>query len=630
MASRRLARAGVWPAHDRTDLAGVRLIKIDQTTAPEARSGWATLKTLFPYLWPHGAPQMRVRVVVALTLLAAAKASLLVVPVLYGRTVDALESVGDHPGVSIPIGLILGYGLARVMSLAFGELRDAVFARVGQGAIRALALRVFAHLHSMSLRFHLARQTGGLSRAIERGNRAVDLLLRFSLFNIIPTILEIALVFVVLWTLVDFRVAIVTLSTVVVYIAYTMYVTEWRLKFRRQMNDADSSANTKAIDSLLNYETVKYFGNEAHESRRFDSALRSYETAAIRSQQSLSLLNIGQAGIISVGLTTVMYLTGLGIHDGSMSIGDFVMANTYLMQLYQPLGFFGFVYREIKQSLIDIEKMFALLDEEREIAEAADAPKLVVGGAHVRFDDVCFGYDSRRQILNGVTFEIPSGHTVAVVGASGAGKSTISRLLFRFYDVDSGCISIDGQDIRGITSQSLRAVTGVVPQDTVLFNDTVYYNIDYGSPGATPASIENAARLAQIHDFIMASPDGYQTMVGERGLKLSGGEKQRVSIARAVLKDPPILVLDEATSALDSQTEQAIQANLRELSKGRTTLVIAHRLSTIVDANEIIVLDGGRIVERGRHQQLLQAGDRYAQLWRRQQESAHEGEASVS
>lgn len=600
-----------------------------ESTRANPRSGWATLRSLLPYLWPAGAWDMRARVVVALTLLAAAKGALLLVPILYGRAVDGLEAISENPALGIPISLILAYGLARILSLAFGELRDAVFARVGQRAIRSLALRVFRHLHKLSLRFHLQRQTGGLSRAIERGNRAVDLLLRFSLFNIIPTLLEITLVFVMLWWLVDFQVAAVTLVTVVVYIAYTMKVTEWRLKFRRQMNDADSGANTKAIDSLLNYETVKYFGNEEHEARRFDRALQSYETAAVRSQQSLSILNIGQAAIISVGLTAVMYLTGVGIVEGRMSLGDFVMANTYLMQLYQPLGFFGFVYREIKQALIDIEKMFELLDENAEISDTNSAPALAVDGAKVRFDDVHFGYDSRRPILNGLSFEIEPGATVAVVGASGAGKSTLSRLLFRFYDVDEGRIEIDGQDIREVSQESLRAAVGIVPQDTVLFNDTVYYNIDYGSPGATPTEIEQAARLAQIHDFIMASPDGYQTMVGERGLKLSGGEKQRVAIARAVLKSPPILIFDEATSALDSHTERAIQANIRELAKGRTTLVIAHRLSTIVDADEIIVLEAGRIVERGRHQALLTAGGAYAELWKRQQEAASGPESDL-
>jgi len=564
---------------------------------------------------------MRARVIIALTLLAVAKGALLLVPILYGRAVDGLEAAAENKALALPVMLIVGYGVARILSLAFGELRDAVFARVGQRAIRNLALKVFRHLHGLSLRFHLTRQTGGLSRAIERGNRAVDLLLRFSLFNIIPTLFEITMVFILLWTLVDLQVALVSLFTVVIYIVYTMKVTEWRLKFRRQMNTADSTANTKAIDSLLNYETVKYFGNEEHESHRFDTALRHYEQAAVRSQQSLSILNIGQAVIISTGLALVMYLTGIGIVEGKMSVGDFVMANTYLMQLYQPLGFFGFVYREIKQALIDIEKMFELLGEQSDVSDLAEGRELTVSGGHIRFNDVRFGYDDRRTILDGVNFEITPGTTVAVVGASGSGKSTLSRLLFRFYDIGEGSIEIDGQDIREVNQRSVRAAIGIVPQDTVLFNDTVYYNIDYGFPGATPAEIERAARLARIHDAIMDTPEGYQTMVGERGLKLSGGEKQRVAIARAILKNPPILVFDEATSALDSHTERAIQANLREVSKGRTTLVIAHRLSTIVDADEIIVLEAGKIVERGRHQVLLDAGQAYARLWQRQQEA---------
>ncbi|MCP5153243.1 MAG: ABC transporter ATP-binding protein/permease [Ectothiorhodospiraceae bacterium] len=582
-----------------------------------------TLGALLRYVWPADDWTMRARVVLAMVLLGTAKLALVYVPVLYGRAVDALSGTGGA-AVVLPLGLVLGYGLARVLSLAFSELRDAVFARAGQRAIRVLALEVFRHLHALSLRYHLERQTGGLTRAIERGNRAIELLLRFSLFNVIPTLLELALVFVILWRTLDLAVAALTLATVAVYIAYTIWVTEWRLKFRREMNEQDSRANTKAIDSLLNFETVKYFGNEAHEASRYDEALAAYESASVKSQQSLAALNIGQATIVSAGLTAVMYLTGRGIVDGTNSVGDFVMANTFLMQLYQPLNFFGFVYREIKQALIDIERMIGLLAEPAEIADPPGAPALALAGGTVRFESVSFGYDPRRSILRDVSFEVPAGSTLAVVGASGAGKSTLSRLLFRFYDVSGGRITIDGQDIREVTQASLRAAIGVVPQDTVLFNDTVYYNIAYGRPSASPSEVEEAARLAHIHDFVMGLPDGYQTRVGERGLKLSGGEKQRVAIARTIVKAPTILVFDEATSALDSNTEREIQRNLRELAAGRTTLVIAHRLSTVVDADQILVLDAGQVVERGRHRELLAHGGRYAALWQRQQRSAED------
>ncbi|MDX1514683.1 MAG: ABC transporter ATP-binding protein/permease, partial [Gammaproteobacteria bacterium] len=513
------------------------------------------------------------------------------------------------------------YGGARVLSLAFGELRDALFAKVGQRAIRTIALQVFRHLHAMSLGFHLSRQTGGLSRSIERGTKAIETLLRFSLFSIVPTVLELTLVFVILWQTLDVWVALVTVAVVVVYIAYTMLVTEWRIKFRRAMNEEDSRANTRAIDSLLNYETVKYFGNEEHEARRFDDAMRGYEKASIRSQTSLALLNVGQAVIISVGLTAVMLMTAHGIVAGTLTLGTFVMANTYLMQLYQPLGFFGFVYREIKQSLIDMEKMFELLGEEIQVADAPDARPLAVNGGEVQFDNVLFDYDVRRPILKGVSFMVPAGRTVAVVGPSGSGKSTIGRLLYRFYDVAGGAIRIDGQDLRQVTQSSLRAAIGVVPQDTVLFNETIYYNIAYGKPGATPSEVEHAARMAHVHEFIIGMTDGYQTLVGERGLKLSGGEKQRVAIARTVIKDPVILLLDEATSALDTQTEQEIQKNLREISRGRTTVCIAHRLSTVVDADEILVLENGAVVERGRHADLVALDGVYARMWRRQQQA---------
>ena len=580
-----------------------------------------TLRRFLPYLWPENEWGLRARVVLALVSLALAKIAVVFVPLFYRDAVDALDIEKGSAALMLPVGLILAYGAARVLSLVFGELRDALFAKVGQRAIRTIALQVFRHLHAMSLGFHLSRQTGGLSRSMERGTKAIEILLRFSLFSIVPTVLELTLVFIILWRTLDVWVALVTVVMVVIYIAYTMLVTEWRIKFRRAMNEEDSRANTRAIDSLLNYETVKYFGNEEHEARRYDSAMHGYEKASTRSQTSLALLNVGQAVIISLGLTAVMLMTASGIVSGTLTIGTFVMANTYLMQLYQPLGFFGFVYREIKQSLIDMEKMFELMSEEIQVADAPDARPLAVNGGEVSFEDVHFDYDVRRSILKGVSFKVPAGKTVAVVGPSGSGKSTIGRLLYRFYDVADGAIRIDGQDIREVTQESLRACIGVVPQDTVLFNDTIYYNIAYGKPGAAPTEIEHAARTAHVHDFIMAMPDGYQTMVGERGLKLSGGEKQRVAIARTVIKDPVILLLDEATSALDSHTEQEIQKNLREISQGRTTLCIAHRLSTVVDADEILVLEEGVVVERGRHSKLLAMEGVYAKMWQRQQEA---------
>ncbi len=580
-----------------------------------------TLRRFLPYLWPEGEWGLRARVVLALVCLTLAKVAVVFVPIFYRDAVDALDMNQASAALTLPIGVILAYGAARVLSLAFGELRDALFAKVGQRAIRTIALQVFRHLHAMSLGFHLSRQTGGLSRSIERGTKAIEILLRFSLFSIVPTVLELGLVFVILWQALDIWVALVTVVVVVVYVAYTMLVTEWRIKFRRAMNEEDSRANTRAIDSLLNYETVKYFGNEEHEARRYDSAMRGYEQASIRSQTSLALLNVGQAIIISLGLTAVMLMTAQGIVAGTLTLGTFVMANTYLMQLYQPLGFFGFVYREIKQSLIDMEKMFELMSEEIQVADAPNAKPLQVNGGEIRFDDVQFDYDVRRPILKGVSFHVPAGKTIAVVGPSGSGKSTIARLLYRFYDISQGVIRIDGQDIRDVTQDSLRASIGVVPQDTVLFNETIYYNIAYGKSGATPSDVEHAARMAHIHDFIMAMPDGYQTLVGERGLKLSGGEKQRVAIARTVIKDPVILLLDEATSALDSHTEQEIQKNLREIAQGRTTLCIAHRLSTVVDADEILVLEDGVVVERGRHAQLRALNGVYARMWQRQQEA---------
>ncbi len=581
---------------------------------------WSALRDLAPYLWPAGHIEIKIRVAVALFFLTCAKVATVYVPMLYKAMVDLFSDPARLP-LELPLALLLSYGLLRVMSIAFAELRDAVFAKVAQRAIRDVALKTFRHLHKLALRFHLERQTGGLSRAIERGTKGIDFLLTFMLFNIIPTLLEITMVCGILWALFNVWYALVTFVTIASYILYTLAVTEWRLKYRRRMNETDQEANTRAIDSLLNYETVKYFGNEDYEANRFDESLARYERAAVTSKSSLALLNIGQALIVGIGLTIVMAMAGQGLIAGSMTVGDFVLVNTYLIQLYMPLNFLGFVYREIKQSLTDMEAMFHLLEVNTEVEDADDAQALVDGPGKLEFDDVSFFYDERRGILDHVSFTIPAGERVAVVGASGAGKSTIARLLFRFYDVTQGSIRIDGQDIRFVTQRSVRDAFGVVPQDTVLFNDTVYYNIAYGRPQATPTEVEEAARLAQIHAFIMASPDGYQTMVGERGLKLSGGEKQRVAIARTILKQPRILIFDEATSALDTRTEREIQTALKEVSRGHTTLVIAHRLSTVVDADEIIVLAEGAIAERGRHADLLAAGGLYATMWQRQQEA---------
>jgi ATP-binding cassette, subfamily B, heavy metal transporter len=587
----------------------------DATRVGERRA----LAALLPLLWPKDAPETRRRVVLALLCLVLAKGAGVTIPLWFKGAVDALSQPPD--ALTVPVGLVIAYALARVTALGFGELRDAVFTRVEQGAIRKAGLGVFRHLHALSLRFHLERQTGGLSRSLERGAKAIQTILSYSLFSIIPTLVEIALVAAILAVMVGWRFSAAILLTVAIYIAYTFFISEWRTRFRREMNETDGKANTKAIDSLLNYETVKYFGNEDHEARRYDDALRRHEDAAVRSEQTLGLLNTGQSLIVSVGLAVVMLMAAQGIADGRLTLGDFILVNTYLLQLYQPLNFFGMVYREIKQSLTDLEAMFTLLTISREVADAPDAPVLRIGGGEVRFENVSFGYDSRRPILKGVSFAAPAGKTVAIVGASGAGKSTIGRLLFRFYDAGDGRLTIDGQDVRSVTQSSLRAAVGIVPQDTVLFNDTIYYNIAYGRPAATREEVEQAAKLAHIHDFVVTLPDGYETMVGERGLKLSGGEKQRVAIARTILKNPPILLFDEATSALDTHTEREIQTNLAQLSQGRTTLVIAHRLSTVIGADEIIVLDQGRIVERGRHAELLSMDGAYAALWRRQQQA---------
>jgi ATP-binding cassette subfamily B protein len=559
-------------------------------------------------------------VVIAIVLLLAAKLLTIYVPILYKQAVDALSPTNIV--VAAPVALIIAYGLARVISQGFNELRTAVFAKVSQRAIRRLALSAFRHLHTLSLRFHLERRTGGLSRAIERGTSGIDFLLSFMLFNVVPTVFEMLVVCGILWRLYNWTFAAVIFATILIYITFTFSVTDWRVRVRREMNERNSEANSKAVDAMLNFETVKFFANEEYEARRYDASLQGYERAAVKSDTSLAALNLGQATIIAIGLVAVMTLAGEGVAAAEMTVGDFVLVNAYLMQLYTPLSFLGVVYRNIKQSLTDIEQMTALLAVKPEIEDRSGALPLIVRSGAVAFRRVDFRYDVRRPILSDVDFHVPSGATVAIVGPSGTGKSTIARLLFRFYDVDAGAIEIDGQDIRNVTQDSLRRAIGVVPQDTVLFNDTIYYNIAYGRPGAIRAEIEEAARLARIHDFASALPDGYETMVGERGLKLSGGEKQRVAIARVILKAPQILIFDEATSALDTKTEREIQASLAEVSAGRTTLVIAHRLSTIVDADEILVLEGGHIAERGHHRELLLRGGVYATMWARQQEAA--------
>lgn len=584
------------------------------------RKDWRTIRTLLPYLWPPGEAGIRVRVVMAMVLLTLAKITNVVVPIFYKHAVDAL-STNTAAVLAVPVALLVGYGLARILAQTFGELRDAVFAKVAQRAIRLAGLKAFKHLHRLSLRFHMDRKTGGVSRAIERGTKGIEFLLSFMLFNVLPTLLEIVMVCFILWGLYGIWFALVTFLTMGTYITWTLVITEWRIKYRRIMNETDSEANTKAIDSLLNFETVKYFGNEDHETDRFDSSLRNYEAAAVKSKTTLSFLNIGQGAIIATGVTIVMVMAGMGVVGGTMTIGDFVLVNAYLVQLFLPLNFLGFVYREIKRSLTDMETMFELMQENAEVKDIPGAKALALGGGEVVFEDVSFSYDSRRSVLDDVSFSVEPGKTIAIVGPSGAGKSTISRLLFRFYDATHGRILIDGQDIRDVTQKSVRAAIGMVPQDTVLFNDTIYYNIAYGAPGATPTEIEGAAKMAHIHDFIMSLPDGYSSTVGERGLKLSGGEKQRVAIARTILKNPRIMLFDEATSALDTHTEQEILSSLKEVSAERTTLTIAHRLSTVIDSDEILVLDDGRVVERGNHVSLLVLEGTYAAMWARQQEA---------
>ena len=589
-------------------------------SAPDAtRSDWATLRRLFPYLW-----QYKWRVIAALAFMVGAKLANVGVPLLLKQLVDTMNPKGGIDATAllvVPAALLVAYGLLRLSTTLFAELRDLVFAKATEGASRSISLQVFRHLHGLSLRFHLERQTGGMTRDIERGTRAVHSLISYSLYSIVPTLIEVALVLTLLAVKFDMWFAWITLIALAFYITFTIVVTEWRTQFRKKMNEMDSTAHSRAIDSLLNYETVKYFNNEEFEAKRYDENLERYRRAAIKSQTTLSLLNAGQQLIIAAGLVAMLWRATQGVVDGRMTLGDLVMVNAFMIQLYIPLGFLGVLYREIKQSLTDLEKMFTLMEREREIADLPGALPLAVRGADLRFDHVFFAYDPARPILQDISFAIPAGKTVAVVGPSGSGKSTLARLLFRFYDVQQGRILIDGQDIRQVTQASVRQAIGIVPQDTVLFNDTVAYNIAYGQPGASQAQVEEAARAAHIHDFISATPKGYDTMVGERGLKLSGGEKQRVAIARTLLKNPPILIFDEATSALDSANERAIQAELQSVAQNKTTLVIAHRLSTVVDAHEILVMEAGRILERGTHAALLAANGRYAQMWALQQNS---------
>ena len=581
--------------------------------------GWRELLRLVaPYLWPDDSLELRVRIVIAAALLIAAKLVNILVPFFLKDVVDQVTSPGL---VAIPLAALIAYGAARLGAAMFGEIQDAVFAKVGEGADRRMALRGYEHLFQLSLGYHLQRRTGELSRAIERGVKSMSFLLTTALFSMAPVLVEFLLVIAILLARYPFSFAAITFATVAAYAAFTIVTTNWRTRYRREMNERDNEFAGAAVDGLINYEVVKAFANEAYEARRLDRALAAYEQAAIKSQTTLSFLNAGQAAIIAVGVTAVMIVAATHVVAGTLSVGDIVLVNAFILQLYQPLNFLGVFYRELRQSLTDLENIHGLFALAPEIADAPDAKPLAIGGGTVRFSDVRFDYDSRRPILRGVSFTIPAGHKVAVVGPSGSGKSTLVRLLFRFYEVAGGSVAVDGQDVRSVTQDSLRRAIGVVPQDTVLFNDTVAANIAYGRPGASQAEIEAAARLAQIHDFVTSLPEGYATMVGERGLKLSGGEKQRVAIARVMLKNPPVLVLDEATSALDSRTEQALQGALERAAAGRTTLVIAHRLSTVIDADEIVVLEQGRVVERGTHLALLARNGLYADMWRRQQEA---------
>jgi ABC-type transport system involved in Fe-S cluster assembly fused permease/ATPase subunit len=590
------------------------------TPGPGRGVDWPRIRSvILPFLWPRDSAELRVRVVLAFSLLVAAKVITVQVPFFFKAVVDRL-SEPEGALLALPLAALLAYGFARLASSGFTELRDGIFARVAERAGRRISLEVFRHLFDLSLRYHLERRTGELARITERGVRSITLLLGVFLFSIAPTLLEFGLVIGILLYNYVWYFALVTFVTIVAYAAFTFVASEWRIAIRREMNARDNEVSAQTVDSLLNYETVKAFTNEGFERERLDRTLALYERAAVRSETSLAWLNFGQAAIIAIGVTLIMILAAQGVVAGRLTVGDVVLVNTFLLQLYQPLNALGMVYRQIKQALTDLESLIGLLELEPEIRDRPDARALILNGGGVRFEDVSFGYDPRRPVLENLSFAIPAGHTLAVVGSSGAGKSTLVRLLFRFYDVDEGSVLIDGQDLRDLTQESLRTAIGLVPQDTVLLNDTIGANIAYGRPGASQEAIEEAARAAQIHDFIMRLPDRYDTLVGERGLKLSGGEKQRVAIARMVLKDPPILVFDEATSALDSRTERLIRTALKRVSAGRTTLIIAHRLSTVVDADQILVLEHGRVIEHGRHHQLLARGDSYAQMWARQQE----------